>query len=162
MYLGEHVYLKKHAALKVLHTRLGEQDADQFLREAQTLARLEHPHIVRVLDFAVQDGTPFLAMEYAAGSTLRKLHPAGTRVPLERILAYVNQVASALQYAHTQRLMHRDVKPENMLLDARGQVLLSDFGLGALLFPRRSYARTLPARGRSHALPRIGRQGEYC
>src|SRR6266436_3770162 len=133
VYLGEHVYLKKHAALKILHLQLADEQATQFLREAQTLARLEHPHIVRVLDFAVQDGTPFLAMEYAAGSTLRKLHPAGTRVPLERILAYVNQVASALQYAHTQRLMHRDVKPENMLLDARGQVLLSDFGLAMLI-----------------------------
>ncbi len=109
VYLGEHVYLHKPAALKILHMRLGEQETEQFLREAQILARLEHPHIVRVLDFAVQDG-----------------------LPLEQILAYVSQVASALQYAHDQRLIHRDVKPENMLLDAREQVLLADFGLALL------------------------------
>ncbi len=138
VYLGEHAYLKKPAALKVLHLRLDEQDAEQFLREAQTLARLDHPHIVRVLDFAVQDGTPFLVMEYAVGGTLRKLHPTGTRVPLERILAYVTQVASALQYAHHQRLMHRDVKPENMLLGAREEVLLGDFGLAMLTPSTRS------------------------
>ncbi len=120
VYLGEHIYLKKPAALKVLHLRLDEQDAAQFLHEAQTLAGLDHPHIVRVFDFAVQDGMPFLVMDYAVGGTLRMRHPAGTRVPLERIIAYVNQVASALQYAHHQRLMHRDVKPENMLGRTRG------------------------------------------
>src|SRR5712692_5521523 len=138
VYLGEHIYLKKPAALKVLHLRLDEQDAAQFLHEAQTLAGLDHPHIVRVFDFAVQDGMPFLVMDYAVGGTLRMRHPAGTRVPLERILAYVTQVASALQYAHNQRLMHRDVKPENMLLGAREEVLLGDFGLAMLTPSTRS------------------------
>jgi len=133
VYLGEHTYLHKPAALKVLHLRLGEQETEQFLREARTLAQLEHPHIVRVLDFAVQDGLPFLVMDYAVGGTLRTRHPAGTRLPLEHALVYVSQVASALQYAHDQRLIHRDVKPENMLLDAREQVLLADFGLARLL-----------------------------
>ena len=137
VYLGEHTYLKKPAALKILHLRLGEQETEQFLREAQTLAKLDHPHIVRVLDFAVQDGLPYLVMDYAIGGTLRTRHPAGTRLPLEQILTYVNQVTSALQYAHDQRLIHRDIKPENMLLDAHEQVLLADFGL-AMLTPERS------------------------
>src|SRR3989440_3065992 len=141
VYLGEHVYLKSRAALKVLHTRLSEEDAAQFVREGQTLARLTHPHIVRVLDFAVQDGIPFLVMEYAPGGTLRTLHPKETRVPLESIVAYVTQVASALQYAHDQRLLHRDVKPENMLLGTHSQVLLSDFGL-ALRTPHTLLAST--------------------
>ena len=133
VYLGEHVYLHKPAALKVLHLRLGKQESEQFLREAQTLAQLEHPHIVRVLDFAVQNGLPFLVMDYAVGGTLRTRHPTGSRLPLERVLVYVSQVASALQYAHDQHLIHRDIKPENMLLDAREQVLLADFGLALLL-----------------------------
>src|SRR6266567_740544 len=133
VYLGEHAYLKNHAALKVLGTQLSEEDTEEFLQEAQTLARLDHPHIVRVLDFAVHDGTPFLVMEYAAGGSLRELHPKGTRVSLEHITTYVTQVASALQYAHNQRLLHRDVKPGNLLLGARGQVLLSDFGLAMLM-----------------------------
>ncbi|HET8853840.1 MAG TPA: protein kinase, partial [Ktedonobacteraceae bacterium] len=129
VYLGEHVYLKNHAALKVLHTQLSEKDAASFVLEAQTLAHLSHPHIVRVLDFAVQDGTPFLVMEYASQGTLRQRHAKGTRLPVETVVHYVQQVAAALQYAHNQRLMHLDVKPENMLLNERTDVLLSDFGL---------------------------------
>src|SRR5919109_1355531 len=80
VYLGEHVYLKSQAALKVLHTQLSEQDAGNFVQEAQTLARLSHPHIVRVLDFAVQDGTPFLVMEYAPNGSLRQRHAKGARL----------------------------------------------------------------------------------
>jgi serine/threonine protein kinase len=136
VYLGEHTYLHKPAALKLLHLHLDEHGADQFLREAQTLARLDHPHIVRVLDFAIQDGLPYLVMDYAVGGTLRTKHPTGTRPPLEQILTYVTQVASALQYAHDQRLIHRDIKPENMLLDGRSQVLLADFGLALLTATR--------------------------
>ena len=119
VYLGEHVYLKTLAALKVLDTELSEQDAANFVQEAQTLARLSHPHIVRVLDFAVEDGTPFLVIEYAPHGTLRDRHPKGTRLPLETIVLYVQQIAAALQYAHNQRLIHRDVKPENLLLNER-------------------------------------------
>src|SRR5579863_1926919 len=133
VYLGEHVYLKNHAALKVLHTQLFEKDATSFVLEAQTLARLSHPHIVRVLDFAVQDGTPFLVMEYATGGTLRQRHPRGTRLSPGAIVPYVGQAASALHYAHSQHVIHRDVKPENMLLGARSEVLLSDFGLAVLM-----------------------------
>src|SRR5947209_2473060 len=140
VYLGEHVYLKSRAALKVLHTRLSEQDEARFLQEAQTLAGLSHPHIVRVLDFAVQDGTPFLVLEYAPHGTLRHRHAQGTRLPLETIVHYVQQVAAALQYAHDQRLIHRDVKPENLLLGERFDILLSDFGLG--LFARHTLSQS--------------------
>ena len=134
VYLGEHIYLKSLAALKLLHVVLTDEDSEAFVQEAQTLARLTHPHIMRVLDFAVQDGTPFLVMDYAPGGTLRHRHPKDTRMPLDTIVPYVQQVASALQYAHDQRLIHRDVKPENMLLGAHDEVVLSDFGL-ALLAP---------------------------
>src|SRR6266496_1337936 len=77
VYLGEHVYLKHYAALKVLHTSLEDEEVDQFLSEAQTLARLEHPNIVRVLDFAVEQGTPYLIMDYASRGTLLQRHPRG-------------------------------------------------------------------------------------
>ena len=129
VYLGEHIYLKSHAAIKIRHAVLNEEEQTIFLQEAQTLVRLTHPHIVRVLDFALQDGLPFLVMEYASHGTLRQRHPRGTRLPPELLLPYVQQVASALQYIHDQGLIHRDVKPENMLLNAHDQVLLSDFGL---------------------------------
>lgn len=140
VYLGEHVYLKTLAALKVLDTELSEQDAASFVQEAQTLARLSHPHIVRVLDFAVENGTPFLVIEYAPHGTLRQRHPKGTRLPLEVIIQYVQQIADALQYAHDQRLIHRDVKPENLLLNERFDILLSDFGLG--MFARHTLSQS--------------------
>ena len=137
VYLGEHIYLHSQAALKVLKVVLSDKDIDDLVVEARTLAHLNHPHIVRVLDFAVERGVPFLVMEYAPNGTLRRRHPQGTRLSLETILPYVQQVASALQYAHDQRLIHRDVKPENMLLGLQEQVLLSDFGL-AMLTPQTS------------------------
>jgi serine/threonine protein kinase len=127
--------------VKLLHAQLPEEQTGQFLHEAQLLARLCHPHIVRILDFAVQEGTPFLVMEYAPGGTLRSLHPKGTRIPLETVVRYVSHVAAALQYAHNQQLIHRDVKPENMLLGSRAEVLLGDFGL-ARLSPHTLSART--------------------
>ena len=130
VYLGEHVYLKVPAAIKVLHTQLSDQDdIESFLREAQFVARLSHPNIVRVLDFGIVDQVPFLVMDYAQNGTLRQRYPRGTRLPLAAVVSYVKQVASALQYAHDERLIHRDIKPENMLLGRRDEVLLSDFGI---------------------------------
>src|SRR6266436_9057162 len=123
VYLGEHVYLKNHAALKILSTTLTDEHVEDFVKEAQALARLAHPHIVRVLDFAVEDGIPFLVMEYAPNGTLRQRHPKGTLVPLDIVVSYVQQVAEALHYIHRQKLIHRDVKPENMLLDPQNEVL---------------------------------------
>lgn len=138
VYLGEHLHLHTQAAIKVLHEPLAPTEAEDFLTEARTLARLRHPHIVRVLDFGLQEGIPFLVLDYAPGGTLRKLHPKGTRLPLETVVSYVRQVASALQYAHEQRLIHRDLKPENLLLGTSQEVLLSDFGLAVVAHSARS------------------------
>src|SRR5256712_13576420 len=74
VYLGEHLYLKTQAAIKVLHTQITHDNMESFITEAQTIARLRHPHIIRVLDFGVQDNTPFLVMDYAPNGTLRQLH----------------------------------------------------------------------------------------
>jgi len=120
------------AAIKVLHTQLADENVANFHGEAQTIAALVHPHIVRVLDFDVQDGVPFLVMDYVPNGTLRRSHPRGTRLPLAIIVSYVGQVALALQYAHEQKVIHRDIKPENMLLDQRNAVVLSDFGIALL------------------------------
>ena len=138
IYLGEHGHLHTQAAIKVLHDPLAPDEVEGFLGEARTLARLRHPHIVRVLDCGVQEGTPFLVMEYAPGGTLRQLHPKGTRLSLPTVVSYVKQVASALQYAHAQRLIHRDLKPENLLLGPEQQVWLSDFGLAIVAHSARS------------------------
>ncbi|GER92095.1 hypothetical protein KDW_62570 [Dictyobacter vulcani] len=130
VYLGEHLYLKSLAAIKILQTRLsGSDDTDSFLTEAQTIARLAHPNIVRVMDFGIDGETPYLVMDYAPNGTLRQRHPRGTALPLATILPYVVQVSDALQYAHDEHIIHRDIKPENMLLGRRNEVLLSDFGI---------------------------------
>ncbi len=99
---------------------------------------MTHPHIVRVLDFGVENMTPFLVMEYAPHGTLRQRHPRATKLPLPLIVSYVNQIAGALQYAHDQWLIHRDVKPENMLLGRNNEVLLSDFGIATIAHTSRS------------------------
>src|SRR3989442_1782119 len=116
VYLGEHIHLGTSAAIKVLHTQLTSEDVDKFRNEARMIARLVHPHIVRVLEFGVEGKTPFLVMDYAINGTLRQRHPKGTRVPLAIISDYVKQITDALQFAHDEKLIHRDIKPENMLL----------------------------------------------
>jgi serine/threonine protein kinase/type II secretory pathway predicted ATPase ExeA len=132
VYLGEHCYLKSTAALKVLWHSLSEQEAQHFLEEARTLTRLRHAHIVRVLDFTIESGTPVLIMDYLSGGTLRQRHPEGTRLSISVVIDYITQLASALQYAHNRHVIHRDVKPENILLDDEQQLQLSDFGLALL------------------------------
>lgn len=138
VYLGEHVALGTQAAIKVLHAQLTSKDAERFNAEASTIVRLRHPNIVRLLGFATDEGTPFLVLDYAPGGTLRERHPRGTPLPLETILPYVEQVCEALHYAHEEKLIHRDVKPENLLLSAEGQVLLSDFGIATVALSSQS------------------------
>jgi eukaryotic-like serine/threonine-protein kinase len=104
VYLGEHVYLKTRAAIKVLRVQLSSEHEQDFLREAQTLAHLEYPRIVRVLDFGVQEGTPFLVMQYAPKGSLRKAHPRGTILSTKTVLSYLKEVASALHYAHERKV----------------------------------------------------------
>ncbi len=132
VYVGEHVYLDIRSAIKVLKTRLVDDEQEHFLQEARTVARLVHPNIVRVLDYGVEGGMPFLVMDYAPNGTLRRRIRRGTRLSPREILPYVKQVASALQYAHEQNVVHRDVKPENMLLGRNDDVLLSDFGIAVI------------------------------
>ena len=132
VYLGEHLHLGRLAALKLLHFSFSPEDSEAFRKEAQLIARLEHPHIVRVLDYDVQAGTPFLVMSFAPGGTLRSVHPRGTMLPLSTVVDYVTQAAEALQYAHDRQVIHRDIKPENLLVGARQEVLLGDFGIAVL------------------------------
>ena len=146
VYLAEHLYLGTQAAIKVLQTRLLSDDVEYFRIEARTIANLEHPHIVRILDFGVESNIPYLVMSYAPNGTLRQRHPRGSRLPLASILPYVKQVADALEYAHQQKLIHRDVKPENMLLGRQNEVLLSDFGI-ALIAQSSRYQATQEAAG---------------
>ena len=131
VYLSEDLHNNTQVAIKVLEP-IKTQEANQlFLREVRSLVRLKHPHIVPVRDFGVDEktGIPFIVMEYAPNGSLRQCHPRGTLVPLETVVTYVTQIADALQYAHDDKLIHRDVKPGNVLIGVNNQLLLSDFGI---------------------------------
>jgi serine/threonine protein kinase/tetratricopeptide (TPR) repeat protein len=132
VYLAEHIYLKTQAAIKTLHVQLTERELHSFLQEARTIAHLQHPHILSIKDFGLEGGTPFLVMQHAPNGSLRHLHPMNSQLPLATIVTYVRQIASALQYAHSQQIIHCDVKPENILPGQQHQLLLSDFGLAVL------------------------------
>jgi serine/threonine protein kinase/uncharacterized membrane protein len=133
VYLAEHIHLGTRAAIKVLNAHLTSDSVEHFRSEARTVARLTHPHIIRVLDFGVEENIPYLAMDYAPNGSIRQHHPKGIRLPLDTIVSYVKQVATALQYAHEKKLIHRDVKPENLLLGEHHQVLLGDFGIALIV-----------------------------
>ncbi len=132
VYLAEQVQTGKQVAIKLLNGYWSQQDIQKFLARASVLTHLHHPHIVRVLEFGVEEHTAFLAMEYASHGTLRTRHPRGTCLPLSLVVTYVQQIASALHYVHQHNLIHRDIKPHNMLLDAHDQIVLSDFGIAVV------------------------------
>src|SRR5436305_14958230 len=115
VYLSEHIRHKTSVAVKVLHRQLASDNVKILLNEARTF-RLKHPHIVQLLDFGLERDYPFLVMEYAPNGSLRQHYPKGTQLPLIDIVSYVKQVADALQYAHDEGIIHRDIKPDNMLL----------------------------------------------
>ena len=140
VYLGEHIHLGTQAAIKLFHMQLAGKDADSFCREARSIARLKHPHIARVFDFGIEGETPFLVMDYAPNGTVRKRHPKGGGLPLPTILNYVKQVADALQYVHDEHFIHCDIKPENLLVGRRQEILLSDFGIALIAQTSRSHS----------------------
>ena len=133
VYLGKHIYLETYAAIKLLLENgagaYAQTRQAAFLQEARRIAALKHPHILRVLEFGMAMSTPYLVMEYAAHGTILERHSRGTQVPVNLVLSYTAQIAQALDYAHGAQLIHRDVKPANVLLDERDTVLLNDFGV---------------------------------
>ncbi len=146
IYLGEHVRMLTQSVVKVFQVQLTPEEEERFGEEARVVSRLGHPHIMPLVDVGVQDSTPFLVMGYAPNGTLRDQFPPGMPQAPGAILPYIWQVADALHFAHGQRVMHRNLKPENMLLDSRGEVLLSDFAL-PVIFQSPRYQAALERAG---------------
>ena len=136
VYLGQSVHTHEDplVAVKVLKTPLKDRDdAKQFIKEVNTIFRLNHPHIIQLLAFDIAgDDYPFLVMSYAANGTLRNRHPRGSQLPPSLVVNYVKQIAAALQHAHTHRVVHRDIKPDNILLGPGNEIWLSDFGIAII------------------------------
>jgi hypothetical protein len=129
LYLGFDPATDRHVALKVL--RVDSADfRDRFLREARLAARLQHPNIITVYDVGSHEGQPFIAMEFVAGETLAQI--VGRRVPppIARTLSLVRQICQGLAYAHRHGIVHRDVKPANLMVSGDSGVLkVLDFGV---------------------------------
>ncbi len=138
-------------AIKVINlAQLPSQQAPQFTRrfalEAREMARLQHPHIVRVIDSGYLDSTPYLVLEYVPGGTLRER--VSTPWPWAEAVGLIIPVAQALDYAHQQGLIHRDVKPANILLRRDGSPVLSDFGIAkTVATPETTLGATLTTTG---------------
>ena len=119
----------REVALKVLRQDLAAAvGSERFLREIRITAGLNHPHILPLLDSGTSEGVFFYVMPFVAGGSLRNLLRAGTPIPLEMVLRISQEVASALDYAHSQGVFHRDIKPENILFN-EGLAVVSDFGI---------------------------------
>lgn len=128
-----HANLDRYVAIKVLHPAF-KQDPNflsRFQREARIVAKLQHPAIVPVYDFNEHDGQPYLVMRFIEGETLKARLSKGD-LPLPEVVRVLHPVGEALQYAHGQGVLHRDVKPSNVLLTPDGQVFLADFGLARI------------------------------
>ncbi|MCU0792688.1 MAG: serine/threonine protein kinase [Opitutaceae bacterium] len=136
VYKARQKALGRLVALKLLAPERGSDPAfaGRFAREAQALARLDHPNIVTVYDSGQAGGWCYLLMEFVDGVTLRHLIHGG-RMSAREALTIVPRICDALQFAHDHGIVHRDIKPENILLDQRGQVKVADFGLAKLVGP---------------------------
>ena len=127
--LAQNLNLRSRHAIKIWGAQLTHKGRRTFLEEAQLAASLEHDHIVRVLDFDVQNGVPFIVMSYAPNGSLRNYHPHGTKLSFNTILSYLEQIADALDYLHAQDFIHLNIRPENLLVGRNGEVLLGNFGI---------------------------------
>ena len=135
VYLGIHQTLDRPVAIKVLHAFI-EEDPDllmRFQREAKVVAGLRHPNIVQVFDFDTVENHPYIVMEYLKGPSLsaylKRLHERNERIPTQQVVHLLKSLASALDYAHGQGVIHRDIKPGNILFHSKTKEVSLDHPL---------------------------------
>jgi eukaryotic-like serine/threonine-protein kinase len=135
VFLAEDTTLRRQVAVKVLHPALAEDESflRRFRAEAQQAAALNHPHVMRVFDWGESEDGPFLVLEHLAGGSLRDMLDAGHRLSPSQALLVGLEAARALDYAHRRDLVHRDVKPANLVFDEEGRLCIADFGLARAL-----------------------------
>src|SRR5215470_14973970 len=131
VYVATDQLLDRQVAVKILGAEYAARpdEVERFRREAQSAARLNHPNIVAVYDWGTDHGTPYIVMEYVPGHTLRDLIRTYGHLAPEDAVPIAADVADALGYAHDNGVVHRDVKPANVLVTSDGQVKVADFGI---------------------------------
>jgi serine/threonine-protein kinase len=151
VYYALHAVLERPLVIKALHTHLARDPEmrERFRREAEAASHLVHPHICAILDYGAVGDTVFLVMPYLAGGSLADVLVRDRLVPAASCAAIAGQVASALQYAHRRGIIHRDIKPDNILFDEDGHALITDFGIATARFHGR-LTKTGRAMGTPH------------
>jgi eukaryotic-like serine/threonine-protein kinase len=135
VYRGFDTLLERQVAVKTLNREVASDSdpLERFRREARAVARLSHPHIVTVIDAGEDDGTPYIVFEYIEGETLKQRIRRLGRLEIPEAVAYAIELARALGAAHDAHIVHRDVKPQNVLIDGDGRALITDFGIARTL-----------------------------
>jgi serine/threonine protein kinase len=146
--------LERDVAVKVIRVdqfapAVLERILHRFDREAKALARLTHPNIIGIIDYGEHEGSPYLVMPYLPGGTLKE--KLGKPMPWREAAELLLPIAQALQFAHTQNIIHRDVKPSNILITLSGEPMLTDFGIAKLLESEET--QTLTAAGAGVGTP---------
>ena len=136
VYCAEHVLLGRQLAVKVLHSHLArdQEMRERFRREAEASSQLAHPHICPILDYGESDSAVYLVMPYLAGGSLADRIVRDRTVPAPEAASICVQVACALDYAHRRGVVHRDIKPDNILFDDDGHALITDLGIATARF----------------------------
>lgn len=153
VYLAKDVILERDVAIKVLRYDFAEEDEflRRFQREAQAASSLAHPNIVSIYDVGEEDGIHFIVMEYVDGMTLKEYIQRYAPVPYEQVLHMMGQMTAAVAFAHQHAIIHRDVKPHNMLVDEKGMVKMTDFGI-AMAMSETAITQTNTVLGSVHYL----------
>jgi serine/threonine-protein kinase len=154
--------LDRKVALKILHEHHGVDEAsvERFRREARAVASVSHPNVVTVIDRGEQDGRQFIVFEYVEGENLKRLVEREGPLPVEQALELVLQIARGLSFAHREGLVHRDVKPQNVLLDGNGTAKVTDFGIARSLDVHHGMTQTGTVLGTSDYIAPEQAQGQ--
>jgi len=162
VFLGTDTVLGRTVAVKVLAPQFADDDGfvQRFRREAQAAASIGHPHIVSVFDTGSDDGVHYIVMEYVEGRTLAEFLAGGGRILPDRAIDIAMDVCQALEAAHAQGVIHRDIKPGNIMLNPRGEVKVTDFGIARVTTTADTVAQTAAILGTASYLSPEQAQGQ--